>query len=133
MKNFRERLRKRIEEVGEKNTRLSLCIGTNPTLVKDILEGKSKSPGIEKVAILAEKLGCTVGYLLGETENTNKPLEHLDYDCLLTACTYVEKSYKAMEINPPPEKKAEFIAFEYTNNVKRKANFIQENKGIDQA
>lgn len=62
---FRRNLRAKREAAGLGVDQLSLKVGTNRRLVRDIEEGRSQSPKISTVFALAEALGCDPGELLG--------------------------------------------------------------------
>jgi transcriptional regulator with XRE-family HTH domain len=42
--------------------------GLNPSFIRDILRGRTLQPSAERLALLAEALECSVGYLLGRDE-----------------------------------------------------------------
>lgn len=60
IENFTQRLALELKTRGLKPVPFSLKIGTNPTLVIDILSGKSKQPRIESRRKIADALGLTV-------------------------------------------------------------------------
>tara|TARA_B100001248_G_scaffold239629_1_gene205015 strand:- start:498 stop:908 length:411 start_codon:yes stop_codon:yes gene_type:complete len=130
MEIFRTRLIETIKIRGISPARLARLMGKGESAVKDIIYGRSRSPGIEMVSAIAKELDCTVAYLIGEIDDiekiNTKTLEELDEECLNDAIKFVEGAYETMEINPKPEEKAEFIAFEYKNNVKRKMQFMNK-------
>ena len=62
---FRRNLRAAREAKGLNVDQLSLMVGTNRRLVRDIEEGRSQSPKLSTVFRLAEALGVEPGELLG--------------------------------------------------------------------
>lgn len=60
----RDRLRQLIQERGTTARALSRAVGSNDTLVRDILSGKSKNARGDTMAKIAEQLGVAVGELM---------------------------------------------------------------------
>jgi transcriptional regulator with XRE-family HTH domain len=72
------RLLDRINAAGTNPSRLSEDAGLGRTAVRDILSGKSNSPSVDTIVALAQVLGCSVAYLIGEvTDALVKPV-HTD-------------------------------------------------------
>lgn len=63
----RERLRAIIQERGETPREISLRMGQNAYLVRDILNGRSANPRLDTVHKLAEALHVPVGELTGDS------------------------------------------------------------------
>lgn len=61
---FANSLAQRMREKGWSGRQLALRAGIKPSVVRDILNGKSKDPGISKIAALAEALDCNVDTLI---------------------------------------------------------------------
>lgn len=59
-------IQRRINALGTNPTAVSRKAGLNDTAVRDIIEGKSKSPKTATVGKIAKALGCTTADLLGE-------------------------------------------------------------------
>jgi SOS-response transcriptional repressor LexA len=64
----RDRLRQLIQERGTTARALSRAVGSNDTLVRDILSGKSKNARGDTMAKIAEHLGVAVGELMSGVE-----------------------------------------------------------------
>ena len=62
---LRDQIETRMKVAGYNPTSLSREIKAHATYVRDILEGRSKSPGYDKIVTIADKLGCTVEELTG--------------------------------------------------------------------
>jgi transcriptional regulator with XRE-family HTH domain len=59
---WRERLVRRMQELGFTRKSLSLAAGHGETYVRDLLKGSS--PGVDKLRAICGKLGVTVAYIL---------------------------------------------------------------------
>lgn len=69
-----QRITKRMERLHLNNSQLGRLSGTSETFVRDILRGKSKNPGPEKLAKVAEALGTTLEWLVkGEDGPIDRP------------------------------------------------------------
>lgn len=64
---FADQLRQRMKALGIKPRELSLRVGTNAFYVRDLLDGTTASPRMDKLMKLADALGCTVTDLTGES------------------------------------------------------------------
>lgn len=60
----RGRVRKLLEEQGKTPRALSLAMGDNPYVVRDILNEKSKNPRSDTLSKMAEALGVSLGEIL---------------------------------------------------------------------
>jgi phage repressor protein C with HTH and peptisase S24 domain len=63
--HLRDEIERRMVERGYSQSSLARAIGVHATYVRDILKGRSKSPGYDKIVAIADKLGCTVEELTG--------------------------------------------------------------------
>lgn len=63
---FREELRRRRLLLKLSAKELSLKVGGGPTLVRDLEEGRTKSPTLDTAQTIARALGCTISDMLGE-------------------------------------------------------------------
>jgi transcriptional regulator with XRE-family HTH domain len=68
-----ERLETLCKERGVKGSRLGLDIGYGKSLMTDLKSGRKKSINAETAQKIATYFGVTVGYLLGEDEQKEKP------------------------------------------------------------
>jgi phage repressor protein C with HTH and peptisase S24 domain len=64
--HLQRELRRRMSLLNMTPRQLSLAVGTNDSLVKSILSGKSESPRYDTLQKLASALGCTPADLAGE-------------------------------------------------------------------
>lgn len=69
MSRLVERIQTRLEATGFSTDYVSLSAGMNRSALRQILNGRVKSPRIDNVAAIARVLGTTVQYLLGETDD----------------------------------------------------------------
>jgi hypothetical protein len=67
------RLKERIEACNTNISRASLEMGFGRQILRDIINGRSKSPSIAVVEAAARVLDCSVSYLVGETDEPNTP------------------------------------------------------------
>lgn len=63
---LKRNLKQRMDVLGLKARPLSLQAGLNETAVRDILEGRIRSPTVRTIGALAKVLGCTAADLTGE-------------------------------------------------------------------
>lgn len=69
-----QRIAKRMERLQLNNSQLGRLSETSETFVRDILRGKSKNPGPEKLAKIAAALGTSLEWLVkGEEEAPGRP------------------------------------------------------------
>lgn len=61
----REKLRDAVADSGKSARAISLEANLGPTAIKDILSGKSRSPGAGTLAAIAERLGLALSDLMG--------------------------------------------------------------------
>jgi SOS-response transcriptional repressor LexA len=74
----RDRLRELLKERGTTARAVSRAIGSNDTLVRDILSGKSQNARGDTMAKLAEHLGVVVGELMSGVDGPgHEPVERL--------------------------------------------------------
>ena len=66
---LRERLRERVEKSGQSPRALSLAIGANHSYVSQLLNGSGGMPSAARLRQLADQLGTTVEYFMGEAAN----------------------------------------------------------------
>jgi transcriptional regulator with XRE-family HTH domain len=64
-----ERLKARFAALKTNATQAALQAGLGKTAVRDIIAGKTKSPTMDTLARLANVLGCSVAYLIGDTDD----------------------------------------------------------------
>lgn len=70
---LKDRLRNRIEAAGTSAAAVGNSLNAR-SKVYDILSGKSGNPGVQTLKLIAEKLGTTVAYLIGETDDPSPAL-----------------------------------------------------------
>lgn len=76
-------LRRLMDEQGLNPRSLSLKAGLNATAVRDMLEGRSRFPRYDTTQALAEALGTTPAFLMGEVpSNRGGATEFVDADDL---------------------------------------------------
>ena len=63
-----ERIQERLAACKTNPTRASAQIGLGKHYLRDIIYGRSQTPGINGLAETARVLGCSVAYLIGETD-----------------------------------------------------------------
>ncbi|GAC1042295.1 helix-turn-helix domain-containing protein [Rhizobium sp. No.120] len=68
MSTLAERIQIRLDATGKNATSVADEIGANRSLVRDILVGKSRNPGIETIRSICGPLECTLGYLVGSED-----------------------------------------------------------------
>jgi len=73
----RDRLRELIKERGTTARALSRAVGSNDTLVRDILSGRSKNARGDTIAKLSDELGVEIGELLARPNGKARPPEQL--------------------------------------------------------
>lgn len=73
MSTLAERIQSRLDVLGTNPSAVSDEIGANRSLVRDILNGKSRSPSLGTVLALSGVLKCSLAYLSGEEELAEKP------------------------------------------------------------
>lgn len=66
---FRERIAERIAALETNPSAVSARAGHGRTLVTEILNGKSRDPGIVKLSDVARALETSLAYLIGETDD----------------------------------------------------------------
>ena len=71
MEIFRTRLKELIKRKGISPAKLAKEMGKGESAVKDIIYGRSRSPGIEMVSSIARELNSTDAYLIGESNDPN--------------------------------------------------------------
>lgn len=71
---WKENLKKVIEERGTNNRAVSLRVGSNDSLVRDIITGRTKSTTIETLEKLANELGTSASALLSGDTNSHDPV-----------------------------------------------------------
>lgn len=64
-----ERIKEKMQEQSYSMLSLARAAGLKETAVKDIISGKSKNPGIQKIGKLADALKCSTDWLISGTEN----------------------------------------------------------------
>ena len=72
-----ERLQALMEQDGLTPAELNRRAGLSRTAVGDIISGQVRSPKLETLEALAEVLGVTVAYLIGETDARGESLSLL--------------------------------------------------------
>lgn len=75
---YRQRIADLMKARGESQRSLSIKIGRNPYFMKDLFRHEGQSPSIDSVIAIAKALGCTVGYLVGETDRPRHEVFYLD-------------------------------------------------------
>lgn len=83
---FIRSLSSRLDEKGWSGRKLAIQAGINPAVVRDILNGKSKDPGISKVTSVAMALGCSVDTLVGLSSG----VPAIDKERFLTAARAID-------------------------------------------
>ena len=74
------RLRERLAASGKSPRAVSLEIGANQGYVRDLLDPeKTGSPGGMRLARLAQALGTTTGYLIGDDTNPEQPASEVAF------------------------------------------------------
>jgi transcriptional regulator with XRE-family HTH domain len=68
MSDLAERIQARLDATGKNASSVADEIGANRSLVRDILVGKSKNPGVETIKAICGPLHCSIGFLLGIEE-----------------------------------------------------------------
>lgn len=64
----RQRLRDAIKRTGRTQGDLALSAGIAPETLSRVLSGRHEAPRLETVAYIAQAVGVSVGWLLGEEE-----------------------------------------------------------------
>lgn len=72
--SLQKRLKMRIDMMGTNAFEVATKAGLGPSFVRDILRGKSKNPGIDKLEKLATALGTTVEWFTSAGETEKKEL-----------------------------------------------------------
>lgn len=67
-----DRIRQRLDELGRSPRSVSVAVSGGHTLLRDILNGKSKNPRRDTLERLAEELQVSVAWLIGD-DNTPPP------------------------------------------------------------
>lgn len=65
MSTLVERIQSRLDATGKNASSVADEIGANRSLVRDILVGKSRNPGVETIRALCGPLECSLSYLVG--------------------------------------------------------------------
>lgn len=68
-----QRIQERLGACNTNVSRASIATGFGRQYIRDILVGKSKSPSVDGLAAIAEVLGCSVSYLIGESDEVGEP------------------------------------------------------------
>lgn len=71
----RKRLKQAMDERGITARALSLAVGKNDYLVRDIISGKSKNPRVDTVSKIAEQLGLRLADLMPGTDGVRRASE----------------------------------------------------------
>lgn len=71
----RERIKKRMEELGTNPSRTSLEAGLNFTYLRDYLTGRAKNVSVPKLEAIAKALETTPQYLMGESFTAARPVQ----------------------------------------------------------
>ncbi|MEH3109002.1 MAG: helix-turn-helix transcriptional regulator [Agrobacterium cavarae] len=64
-----QRIEERLAACNTNTSRASLATGLGRQYIRDIVVGKSKSPSLQGLTAVARVLGCSVSYLIGETDD----------------------------------------------------------------
>jgi transcriptional regulator with XRE-family HTH domain len=66
MSTLAERIQLRLDALGTNPGAVSDAVGTNRSLVRDILNGKSRSPSLDTIKALCGPLECSLSFLAGD-------------------------------------------------------------------
>lgn len=73
-----KRIRERLAVVGKTPRAVSLEIGANASYIGQVLNGKGGMPAGDKLRRIAESLGTTTNFLLGQVDTPVQPLSEVD-------------------------------------------------------
>jgi transcriptional regulator with XRE-family HTH domain len=98
------RMRKKMQEEGLSAYALEKRAGLKPSVVHNILQGRSKNPAISTLHSVAKALNCTVSDLIGEEapslslpqqDSVSSPIfihnNELYINCLAYLCSFLKK------------------------------------------
>ena len=70
---LRERIKERVDAIGENTFALSRAAGLSQSFLRDFLTGKSKSMRVDNLMAVADVLKTTPAYLLGDASTAETP------------------------------------------------------------
>jgi transcriptional regulator with XRE-family HTH domain len=66
-----QRIKSKMAEAGMSQRALSRAIGCSPSMVSAMLSNPQQIPDVKNLQLFARVLGCSLAYLLGESEDLN--------------------------------------------------------------
>lgn len=120
-----------MHEQGLTQRSLSLRAGLNETAVRDIVEGRARFPRYDTIRALADALGTTPAYLMGDEEiragiHDGKIEKVGDLDLLTEIIARVQELCADMRITPDPKDFARIVSTLYAQLATSKKPHITQ-------